>query len=182
MMRQIYITANGALTRPDGGLLPRRRGLCWRIRFANVLSPDLPTRAGRFLGRRRAADDQGSRFEGRDGRRRVPERRPREHDYGDVPDHGSEGRPSRRPRISRLPVPLDDLREEAEVPRARLCVPDATAAVSLVRVLDTLLPEISIDLGPLQHQAKLLEEHLTKLKQQARSVVPPEPIPSEMYR
>ena len=65
---------------------------------------------------------------------------------------------------------------------ARLSVPDATAAVSLVRVLDTLLPEISIDLGPLQHQAKLLEEHLTKLKQQARSVVPPEPIPSEMYR
>src|SRR5947199_3456518 len=122
MMRQIYITANGALTRPDGGLLPRRRGLCWRIRFANVLSPDLPTRVGRFLGRRRAADDQGSGFEGRDGRRRVPERRPREHDYGDVPDHGSEGRPSRRPRISRLPVPLDDLREEAEVPRARLCV------------------------------------------------------------
>ena len=46
----------------------------------------------------------------------------------------------------------------------------------------TLLPEISIDLEPLQHQAKLLEEHLTKLKQQARSVVPPEPIPSEMYR
>src|SRR5205823_1852366 len=65
---------------------------------------------------------------------------------------------------------------------ARLSVPDATAAVSLVRVLDTLLPEISIDLEPLQHQAKLLEEHLTKLKQQARSVVPPEPIPSEMYR
>src|SRR5438034_11782807 len=27
MMRQIYITANGALARPDGGLLPRRRGL-----------------------------------------------------------------------------------------------------------------------------------------------------------
>src|SRR5207247_948694 len=65
MMRQIYITANGALTRRDGGLLPRRRGLCWRIRFANVLSPDLPTRAGRFLGRRRAADDQGSGLEGR---------------------------------------------------------------------------------------------------------------------
>ena len=27
-----------------------------------------------------------------------------------------------------------------------------------------------------------LEEHLTKLKQQARSVVPPEPVPSDMYR
>src|SRR5437762_13524423 len=93
------------------------RTLPWRIRFANVLSPDLPTRAGRFLGRRRAADDQGSRFEGRDGRRRVPERRPSEHDYGDVPDHEPEVRPSRRPRISRLPIPLDDLREEAEVDR-----------------------------------------------------------------
>jgi uncharacterized protein len=65
---------------------------------------------------------------------------------------------------------------------ARLAVPDATAAVSLVRALDTLLPEISIDLAPLQEQAKALEGHLTKLKQQARSVVPPEPIPSEMYR
>src|SRR5207247_24756 len=43
---------------------------------------------------------------------------------------------------------------------ARLSVPDATAAVSLVRVLDTLLPEISIDLEPLQHQAKLLEAPL----------------------
>src|SRR2546429_677374 len=70
----------------------------------------------------------------------------------------------------------------APLGEARLSVPDATAAVSLVRVLDTLLPEISIDLEPLQHQAKLLEEHLTKLKQQAPSVVPPEPIPSEMYR
>ena len=42
--------------------------------------------------------------------------------------------------------------------------------------------EITIDLGPLQEQAKMLEEHLTKLKQQARSVVPPEPVPSDMYR
>jgi len=65
---------------------------------------------------------------------------------------------------------------------ARLALPDATAAVGLVKVLDTLLPEITIDLGPLQEQAKLLEEHLTKLKQQARSVVPPEPVPSDMYR
>src|SRR2546421_12118996 len=65
---------------------------------------------------------------------------------------------------------------------ARLALPDATAAVGLVKVLDILLPEITIDLGPLQEQAKLLEEHLTKLKQQARSVVPPEPVPSDMYR
>jgi len=65
---------------------------------------------------------------------------------------------------------------------ARLALPDATAAVGLVKVLDTLLPEITIDLGPLQEQAKMLEEHLTKLKQQARSVVPPEPVPTDMYR
>src|SRR5439155_6042707 len=116
------ITANGAVD-ATGWRAASQSGLCLRqIRFANVLSPDLPTRAGRFLGRRRAADDQGSGLEGRDGRRWVPERRTRGHDHGDVPDNGSEGRPSRRPRISRLPVPLDDLREEAEVPRARLCV------------------------------------------------------------
>src|SRR5438094_8965556 len=123
MMRQIYITANGAVDATGWrASSPTSRTLPWRIRFANVLSPDLPTRAGRFLCRRRAADDQGSGLEGRDRRCRVPERRPREHDHGDVPDPGSEGRPSRRPRISRLPVPLDDLREEAEVPRARLRV------------------------------------------------------------
>src|SRR6267143_1421386 len=65
---------------------------------------------------------------------------------------------------------------------ARLALPDATAAVGRVKVLYTLLPEITIDLGPLQEQAKMLEEHLTKLKQQARSVIPPEPVPSDMYR
>ena len=65
---------------------------------------------------------------------------------------------------------------------ARACMPDARAAVSLVRALDQLLPEIEIDLGPLQDQAKALEEHLVRLKEQARSVVPPEPVPSEMYR
>src|SRR5438046_3763887 len=104
MMRQIYITANGALDATGWRAASlTSRTLPGRIRFANVLSPDLPTRAGRFLGRRRAADDQGSGLEGRDGRRRVPERRPSEHDHGDIPDHEPEVRPSRRPRISRLP-------------------------------------------------------------------------------
>jgi len=65
---------------------------------------------------------------------------------------------------------------------ARPDFPDARAAVSLVHALDDLLPEISIDLKPLQAEAKALEDHLTKLKQQAGPVVPPEPIPGEMYR
>ena len=65
---------------------------------------------------------------------------------------------------------------------ARLDIPDARAAVALVHTLDILLPEIEIDLKPLQEQAKVLEDHLTKLKQQAAAVVVPEPIPSEMYR
>jgi uncharacterized protein len=65
---------------------------------------------------------------------------------------------------------------------ARPGMPDARAAVALVKTVDRLLPEIEIDLGPLQDQAKALEDHLTRLKVQARSVVPPEPVPSEMYR
>lgn len=65
---------------------------------------------------------------------------------------------------------------------ARAGLPDARAAVSLVRTLDRLLPEIEIELGPLQEQAKALEQQLTRLKQQARTVVPPEPVPSDMYR
>src|SRR3989454_5338589 len=65
---------------------------------------------------------------------------------------------------------------------ARLALPDATAAVGIVKGLDNLLPEITIDFLPLQEQAKMLEEHLTKLKQQATSVVPPEPVPTDMYR
>jgi uncharacterized protein len=64
---------------------------------------------------------------------------------------------------------------------ARREFPDARAAVSLVQAVDLLLPEISIDLKPLQAEAKALEDHLTRLKQQAGPVVP-EPIPSDMYR
>jgi uncharacterized protein len=65
---------------------------------------------------------------------------------------------------------------------ARPALPDARAAVSLIRTLDTLLPELAIDTGPLLDQAKALEQQLMRLKQQARSVVPPEPVPSDMYR
>jgi uncharacterized protein len=64
---------------------------------------------------------------------------------------------------------------------ARREFPDARAAVSLVQAVDLLLPEISIDLKPLQAEAKALEDRLTRLKQQAGPVVP-EPIPSDMYR
>lgn len=66
---------------------------------------------------------------------------------------------------------------------ARPVLPDATAAVSLVRALDTLVPEFKIDLKPLEEQAKALEDQLTRLKQQARLAgTPPEPVPSDMYR
>ncbi len=65
---------------------------------------------------------------------------------------------------------------------ARPVLPDATAAVSLVRALDLLVPELKIDLKPLQEQAKALEDQLTRLKQQARLTAPLEPIPSDMYR
>ena len=65
---------------------------------------------------------------------------------------------------------------------ARLGLPDASAAVALTRTLDTLLPELTVDLGPLKESAKALEDQLMKLKEQAKSTLPPEPIPSEMYR
>lgn len=65
---------------------------------------------------------------------------------------------------------------------ARLGLPDASAAVALTRVLDALLPELTVDLVPLKEQAKLLEEQILKLKEQARPIVPSEPIPSDMYR
>jgi len=60
--------------------------------------------------------------------------------------------------------------------------PDAHAAVALTRGLDTLLPELEVDLAPLQEQAKSLESHLQRLKKQAKPVVPPEPVPADMYR
>ena len=66
---------------------------------------------------------------------------------------------------------------------ARPDLPDAHAAVALVHALDELLEEVTVDLGPLQQQARQLEEFLQRLKQQATPVAAKEPtIPSDMYR
>jgi uncharacterized protein len=65
---------------------------------------------------------------------------------------------------------------------ARPDVPDAHAAVSLVRAVDTLLTDVEIDLKPLQQQAMALEGYLQRLKQQALPAVKQEPIPPDMYR
>ena len=67
---------------------------------------------------------------------------------------------------------------------ARAEIPDAGAAVSLVRSLDQLLPKVKVDLTALKEQAKALEGYLQRLKQQAAPVVPtgePE-VPEDMYR
>ena len=67
---------------------------------------------------------------------------------------------------------------------ARPDLPDAHAAVSLVHALDELLEDITVDLGPLQQQARQLEEFLQKLKQQAAPAAgakEPTP-PTDMYR
>jgi uncharacterized protein len=63
---------------------------------------------------------------------------------------------------------------------ARQDLPDAQAAVSLTRSLDALLPELKVDLTPLEHQAQRLEEHIQQLKKQAKPVVTSEAPP--MYR
>jgi len=65
---------------------------------------------------------------------------------------------------------------------ARPDQPDATAAVALTRTLDDLLPEVEVDLAPLEEQAKALETHLRKLKQQAKPAVAPEVESGAMYR
>ncbi len=66
---------------------------------------------------------------------------------------------------------------------ARQDLPDAHAAVSLVHALDELLEEVTVDLGPLQQQARQLEEFLQRLKQQAAPAAAKEPTPpSDMYR
>lgn len=65
---------------------------------------------------------------------------------------------------------------------ARPGQPDALSAVALTRALDALLPEIEIDLRPLEEQARALEEQMRRLKEQARPVVPPEEPASTMYR
>ena len=66
---------------------------------------------------------------------------------------------------------------------ARPDLPDAHAAVALVHALDELLEDVTVDLGPLQQQARQLEEFLQRLKAQAKPVAPTEPTPpSDMYR
>ncbi|OGS46167.1 MAG: hypothetical protein A3K66_03835 [Euryarchaeota archaeon RBG_16_67_27] len=60
--------------------------------------------------------------------------------------------------------------------------PDAYAAVALTRALDAFLPELQVNLGPLEEQAKQLESHLQRLKQQAKPVVQVEPETGAMYR
>ena len=66
---------------------------------------------------------------------------------------------------------------------ARPDLPDAHAAVSLVHALDELLEDVTVDLGPLQQQARQLEEFLQRLKQQAAPAVTKEPTPpTDMYR
>ncbi len=67
---------------------------------------------------------------------------------------------------------------------ARQDLPDAHAAVSLVHALDELLEDVTVDLGPLQQQARQLEEFLQRLKQQAAPAVPAKEAtpPSDMYR
>src|SRR3972149_4635641 len=61
---------------------------------------------------------QGRDPEGRDRRRRLPERRARQHDHRDVPHPGAPHGSGVCPRIARLSLPLDGLREETEVPRS----------------------------------------------------------------
>ncbi len=67
---------------------------------------------------------------------------------------------------------------------ARPDIPDAGAAVSLVRTLDQLLTNVDVDLTPLKEQAKALEEYLQRLKSQASAVVPKDEtgVPPDMYR
>lgn len=60
---------------------------------------------------------------------------------------------------------------------ARPDLPDAHAAVSLTRSLDSLLPELEVDLTPLEHQAKRLEDYLQRLKKQVKPAVVPEAPP-----
>lgn len=66
---------------------------------------------------------------------------------------------------------------------ARPDLPDAHAAVSLVHALDEILPDVQVDLGPLQEQSRQLEEYLQRLKAQAAPVAPKEATaPRDMYR
>jgi uncharacterized protein len=65
---------------------------------------------------------------------------------------------------------------------ARADLPDAHAAVALTRKLSELLPELKVELGPLQETSRRLEDYLDKLKSQAKPVVPEAPPAAAMYR
>lgn len=62
-------------------------------------------------------------------------------------------------------------------------LPDAHAAVVLTKSLSRLMPELRVDLGPLQETSRRLEDYLNRLKGQAKPVVAETPPPSgAMYR
>lgn len=64
---------------------------------------------------------------------------------------------------------------------ARADLPDAHAAVALTKALSVVLPELKVELGPLQETSRRLEEYLKRLKGQAKPVVPETPA-GAMYR
>ena len=51
---------------------------------------------------------------------------------------------------------------------AQVAIPDANAAARLLETVDVLLPEVQLNLGPLKEQAKALETHLRKLREEAK--------------
>lgn len=63
---------------------------------------------------------------------------------------------------------------------ARATIPDAYAAARLLEALDALLPEIHLNLEPLKEQAKALEAHLQRLREEAKPAIT-EPAPG-MFR
>ncbi len=65
---------------------------------------------------------------------------------------------------------------------ARADLPDAHAAVALTKKLSNLLPELKVELGPLQETSRRLEDYLKRLKNQARPVIPEAPSLAPMYR
>jgi uncharacterized protein len=65
---------------------------------------------------------------------------------------------------------------------ARADLPDAHAAVALTKKLSNLLPELKVELGPLQETSRRLEDYLKRLKNQAKPVVPEAPPAPPMYR
>jgi len=50
-------------------------------------------------------------------------------------------------------------------------IPDANAAARLLATVDTLLPEIELDLSPLKEEAKALEGHLKRLREEAKPAI-----------